>query len=124
MHFDDETFDRLIAEAIDSLPDEFRDKMQNISIDVQPLPDEQTCREMELNSPYELLALYRGVPLTDRHVDSPFSWPDSIVIYKQSVESAARTPRQAVRQIRKTVLHEIGHFFGLDEEDLDELGYR
>lgn len=123
MYFDDTTFDQLVNEAIESLPAQFRDRMENISIEVQPLAEEQTCRQLGLDNPYELLGLYKGVPLPERNVGTPY-WPDSIVIYKRAIEASASNRRQAVRQIRKTVLHEVGHYFGLDEDDLEELGYR
>ena len=64
-----------------------------------------------------------GVPLTQRSVEAPFAYPDRIIIYKRPIEAACASEREAVEQIRKTVLHEVGHFFGLDEADLDELGY-
>ncbi|MCG3179696.1 MAG: hypothetical protein BIFFINMI_02037 [Phycisphaerae bacterium] len=123
VRFDDETFAGLVQRAIDSLPQAFRDRMENVAIDIQPLPDEETCREMELDSPYELFGLYRGVPLTERNVEAPWAWPDRIVIYQRSIERACGDADEAVEQIRKTVLHEIGHFFGLDEDDLENLGY-
>ena len=124
MRFDPETFARLIRHAIDLLPEQFRGHMQNVGIDIEPLPDRETCREMELESPYHLFGLYRGVPLTERNVDYPPMLPDRIVIYQRSIESACATEADAVGQIRTTVLHEIGHFFGLDEDDLEDLGYQ
>jgi predicted Zn-dependent protease with MMP-like domain len=124
LHFDPNTFARLIREAVDLLPDQFRAHMENVSIDIEPLPDADACRELELDSPYDLLGLYRGVPLTERNVEYPPMLPDRIVIYQRSIESACRSEQDAVEQIRTTVLHEIGHFFGLDEDDLEDLGYR
>ncbi len=123
MRFDEKTFAALIRRAIDALPEEFRQRMENVAVQVEALPDKATCREMGLDSPYELFGLYRGTPLTERHVDAPFEWPDTITIYKKSIEAACDDADEAVEQIRQTVLHEIGHFFGLDEDDLEELGY-
>jgi predicted Zn-dependent protease with MMP-like domain len=123
VRFSEEEFADLVREAIRSLPDDFRRRMENIAVDIQPLADERTIREMELDSPWQLLGLYRGVPLPDRHVEAPWMWPDRIVIYQRAIENATRNRDEAVEQVRTTVLHEVGHFFGMDEDDLEELGY-
>lgn len=122
MHFDADTFLDLIARAVASLPQQFRSHMQNVTIDVEPLPDRRTCHDMDLDSPYELLGLYHGVPLTERHVEGVY-FPDRITIYQKSIEASCDDPDQAIEQIRHTVLHEVGHFFGMTEDDLDRLGY-
>lgn len=116
-------FAELAREAVDSLPDDFREHMRNVTIDIEPLPSSRLCREMDLPSPYHLLGLYHGVPLPERSVEMPFQYPDRISIYQLSIQAACDTEAEIVEQIRKTVLHEIGHFFGMDEDDLDELGY-
>ncbi len=123
MRFGPDAFADLIDQAIQSLPDQFRERMENVSVHVEPLADRRTCREMDLSSPYDLFGLYRGVPLTERSVEAPYAWPDRIVIYQKPIERTCDSAEEAVEQIRRTVLHEIGHFFGLDEDDLEELGY-
>lgn len=123
MKVTDEEFAELAARAVDSIPDSFHVYLNDIAIDIEDLPDQKTCDEMEIDDPQTLMGLYRGTPLTHRNVEAPCHFPDRIVIYKTSIESVCRTRRQIVEQVRKTVLHEIGHHFGLDEDDLDELGY-
>ncbi len=119
----EDRFAELAREAVDSLPPELRDRMENVTIDVQPLPDEQTCAGLGLDSPYHLFGLYHGIPLTQRSVEILSMQPDRITIYQESIQRASRSEAEVVEQIRTTVLHEIGHFFGLDEDDLDALGY-
>jgi predicted Zn-dependent protease with MMP-like domain len=69
-----------------------------------------------------LYGLYEGVPLTERGVEAPFE-PDRITIYRRTLEAEFRAPAELEKQIRITVLHELAHYFGLDEDRLDELGY-
>ena len=70
-----------------------------------------------------LLGLYEGVPLTDRHADAPPSMPDVIFLFQHDLEDACDSEEQLADEVRITLLHEIGHYFGLDEDELAELGY-
>jgi predicted Zn-dependent protease with MMP-like domain len=71
-----------------------------------------------------LLGLYHGTPLTERGVEHHARLPDRITIYQRNIERICRTPAQIVQQVRKTVLHEVGHHFGMDESALEEMGYQ
>ena len=119
----DEAFEAVVDEAIQSIPEGFQGYLRDLAVDIEDEPDEETCEEMELDDPRGLLGLYRGTPLTERSVDAMFRYPERIVIYKNNIERLCRTPRQMVAQIRKTVLHEVGHHFGLSEQHLRDLGY-
>jgi predicted Zn-dependent protease with MMP-like domain len=119
-----EEFETLVDRALDSIPPEFESYMEGLAVDIEPMPDEQTLRDLGLGDPRELLGLYRGTPLTNRSVEQSLRMPDSIVIYQRSIERLCKNRAQIVRQIRKTVLHEVGHHFGLNEEQLGELGYQ
>ncbi|MDD4891826.1 MAG: metallopeptidase family protein [Phycisphaerae bacterium] len=123
MRFDADTFARLIEEAVQLLPEQFRRHMENVTIDVQPLADRETCRDMGLKSPYQLLGLYRGVPLTERHVEMPPAFPDCIEIYQKAIEAVCDDEGEAIEEIRTTVLHEVAHFFGFNDDQLEEMGY-
>ncbi len=118
-----EAFRALVDQALDGLPEQFLPYLEGLAVDVEPMPDEATLRSVGLTDPRSLLGLYHGTPLTERSVTHNVGWPERIVIYQRNVERACRTRRQIIRQVRKTVLHEIGHHFGLGELDLDELGY-
>ena len=87
------------------------------------MPDEAVCRELKIRNPRSLLGLYRGTPLPRRHVDAPYRYPERIVIYKANIERICRSRNQMIEQIRRTVLHEVGHHFGLDEQQLRQLGF-
>ncbi len=123
MRLDEEAFADIVEEALDSIPDGFRGYLRDIAVDIEDMPDETTCEEMDIRDPRELLGLYHGTPLTERHVDQPYRYPERIVIYQRNIERMCRTRRQMIDQIRKTVLHEVGHHFGLTEKHLHDLGY-
>lgn len=119
----DDEFDLVVDEAIRSVPEGFHHYLQDITVDVEEMPDEDTCRDVGIRDPRSLLGLYRGTPLTERHVDELCRLPERIVIYKRNIERICKNRRKMVEQIRRTVLHEIGHHFGLSERQLRELGY-
>jgi len=112
-----------VDEAVRSIPPGFNRYLEELVIDVEDMPDEATCEELNLRDTRTLLGLYRGTPLTHRHVDAPYRYPERIVIYQRNIERMCRSKRRMVTQIRRTVLHEIGHHFGLSERQLRELGY-
>ncbi len=117
-------FHQIVGEALDALPESFRAAMENIAIVVEEWPDDDTLARMEVDSKFDLLGLYHGTPLPEReHEDGAMILPDIITLYRRPLEHACRTESELRREIRITVLHEIGHYFGLDEERLAELGY-
>ena len=117
-------FADLVDEALQDIPEALLTYMADVAIDIEPVPDARTCRSVGVSDPRNLLGLYQGTPLTERSVEHQGRLPDHIVIYQENVERHCRTRRQIVRQIRKTVFHEVGHHFGLDEDDLAKLGFR
>ncbi len=123
MRLSDEEFAKLVAEALEDIPEPLRPFMSELIVDVEPVPDEHIIDSMGLDSRRNLLGLYRGTPLTERSVEQGMSLPDHITIYQRNIERMCRNRRQVVRQIRKTVFHEVGHHFGLTEEDLAQLGF-
>jgi len=118
-----EQFELLVEEALDRIPKTFETYLEGVTVDIEPEPDAETCQRMKLRSKYELLGLYHGRPITQRSVSDIVSWPDTITIYHRNIERICRTKREIREQVIKTVLHEVGHHFGLDEDDLRELGY-
>ena len=123
MHLSDEQFEDVVEEAMASIPEGFNRYLQDIAVDIEDMPDEATCRELRLRDPRGLLGLYRGTPLTQRHVEDAYRFPERIIIYQKNLERMCRSKREMVDQIQRTVLHEVGHHFGLSERQLRELGF-
>jgi len=118
---DRERFEQLVAEAIDSLPDDFRQKMNNVAVVVEDLPSPREERRFARGR--LLLGLYQGQPLTHRSSSYAMAFPDKITIYQANIEAICKTEDEIRRQVRKTVLHEIAHHFGIDDHRLRDLGY-
>jgi len=118
-----EAFETLVDEAIDSLPDEVQRWLDNVAIVVadRPSPEQQARAGLEPGS--LLFGLYEGVPKTRRGVTYGEVVPDKILIFQRPIELVCRTPAQVRDQVRRTVLHEIGHHLGMDEDELEDSGY-
>lgn len=113
------SFERLVAQALDELPDEFAARLDNVAVVVEEEPDPEDLREMGLDpdEDNDLFGLYQGTPLIER--DSYYSSvPDRIVIYMGPLLRYCRTPQEVVREVKLTVIHEIGHHFGLSDEEM------
>ena len=116
MSIDPVEFERLVEEALDSLPERFADLLENIVVVVEEEPNASDLDVMD--DPHgELLGIYRGTPLTRRSYDS-FRLPDQVAIFRGPILRVARGAREAKRQIRETVIHEVGHHFGLSDDDM------
>ena len=105
-------FEEMVITALDGLPDELGQMMQNVAVTVEHDP-----------GPPGLLGLYRGLPLTSRGASYAGVLPDRITIYHQAICAICRTPAEVVEQVRRTVIHEVAHHFGIDDDRLDELGW-
>ena len=114
-------FAQLVVEALDGLPQQFRNYMQNIAVIVETAPSRALLEAMGLWPDHTLLGLYHGVPLPERGHSYGNVLPDRITIFQQPIESMCRTPEEIKAAVRETVIHEVGHYFGLDDERLEEL---
>ena len=114
---DEKRFRELVGEALDSLPSAFARKLDNVAITVEDFPTEEQRRKLNLPPWAILFGLYEGVPQTDRGNYSGVI-PDKITIFKDSIEKVSRTEDEVRVQVRATVIHEIGHHFGLSDKDL------
>ena len=110
-------FERLVEEALQSLPKRFSDLLENIAVVVEEEPTEYDLDVLE-DDDDELLGIYRGTALTERTHDMLPALPDQIAIFRGPILRIARNRREAVREIRETVIHELGHYFGLSDEDM------
>jgi predicted Zn-dependent protease with MMP-like domain len=117
-------FEGIVRDVLDDLPDEFARRLQNLEVVIEDQPDAALLQSLGLNPWHEtLFGLYQGVPLNQRGASYGGVLPDKISIYYYPLVRACRTPEALRRQVRQTVLHEIGHFFGLDDAEIRALGY-
>ncbi len=107
------SFDDHVRAALDSLPADVAGALENVAVVVEDENAEDP----------DIFGLYQGVPLPDRGIGYSGALPDRIAIYRLPLEETFTDPDELEQEIRVTVLHELGHYFGMDEDKLDELGY-
>jgi predicted Zn-dependent protease with MMP-like domain len=115
-------FERAVEDAIDALPEDFRSRLENVAFMVDAYPDAETLDEMECEGPYDLLGLYRGWPITERGVDYQGALPDTIHLYREPILAyCADTGEDVVDCIVDTVIHEVGHYYGLSDDEMEAI---
>ena len=114
-------FNEVVAEVLDSLPDEFRSRIRNVAVLVEDLPAVERRRRSDQRPTQLLLGQFIGVPATQRSVFNLPTGPDYIVLYQTNIESICATQQELRRQIRLTLMHELGHYFGMSEEQLRDV---
>jgi predicted Zn-dependent protease with MMP-like domain len=117
----DHAFKKLVAEALESIPAEFRRYLENVEIVVEDWPSENLLSAMEIPEDEGLYGLYSGTPLTERHFDYA-ELPDRITLFRGPLLEDFPEQDDLRREVALTVLHEIAHHFGIDEDRLEELG--
>jgi len=118
-----EAFDRIVERAIRRIPEEIRAHLNNMSISVQDRPSQELLEEMGMRPDDLLLGVYEGTPLSERTLFEPPLYPDVIFLFQEDLEEVCETLEEIEREIEITVVHEVAHFLGMDEERLAELGY-
>jgi predicted Zn-dependent protease with MMP-like domain len=118
---DTELFSKAVARALQEIPEEFLETMDNVEVLVEDFPDRETLESLGLESRWDLLGLYVGVPLTGRSVFSMNPFPERIFLYRLPILRVARGGRNVTGIIREVVIHEVGHHFGFDDRQLDEM---
>lgn len=112
-----EEFERLVEKALDELPEQFASALENIAVVIEEEPDPELLAEYGFDPEEELLGLYEGVPLPER--DSFYqALPDRVSIYRGPLLRFCRNRREVIREVRDTLVHEIGHYFGLGDEEM------
>ena len=117
----DEQFDALITRAMDELPQEYIKGLENVAIVMADEPTEEQKRKMKLRENTILLGLYEGIPLTRRGAGYTFVLPDKITLFKHSILRVVRNESQLFEQIKRTLWHEIAHYYGLGHGRIHEL---
>lgn len=111
-------FEQLVQEALDELPLFFQERLDNIAVVVEDLAPQELLAQQGLRNAFNLLGLYQGIPQSRRGIGYSHTLPDRISIFQQAIEARARTPVEIRALVKEVVLHEIGHHFGLSEEEL------
>jgi predicted Zn-dependent protease with MMP-like domain len=119
---DRKKFEKLVSAAVQELPREFKQKLENVAIIVEDRPSPELLEQMNIEDDDTLFGLYEGTPLTERGFESPLH-PDRIWIFQKPIEEECESEDEIKDEIQITIVHEIAHFFGLDDEYLEELGY-
>lgn len=114
-------FQRLVEEAVRTIPEKFRDAMQNIAIVIEDEPSLETLEEVEIEPPDTLLGLYQGTPLPERQWAHGNVLPDKITLYQLPIEDESEHEDDLIVAIGETLIHEVGHYFGLSEDEIQEI---
>jgi len=117
-------FERIVADALLTIPQRFRRAMANIAIIVEDEPPRALLRELDIEPPDTLFGLYQGTPLPERGWDHGNALPDRILIFRGPHEREATSDEDLVASVAETLIHEIGHYFGLSEEEIEEIENR
>jgi predicted Zn-dependent protease with MMP-like domain len=115
-------FQRVVRQALDDIPSPFKEALENLDIQVRWAPTPEERRKAGLPPGHDLFGLYLGVPLPQRGHFYSMVLPDVILIYQRAHERFCESEEEMVEQARQTVLHEVGHYMGIDEDRLEELG--
>lgn len=112
-------FEGVVAEALDSLPKRFADLVENVVVTVEDEPSAEDLEggEDDADADTELLGIYRGVALTDRTHDDPLM-PDEIALFRGPINRVTSSRAKAVDEVRATLIHELGHYFGLSDDEM------
>lgn len=120
----DERFDQLISRAMDELPQKYIIGLNNVAITYADEPSDEQKQKMKLDSHHLLLGLYEGIPLTQRGNGYSFVLPDKITLFKNSILAVVDSEEELAEQIKRTLWHEIAHYYGLNHNRIDELQNR
>lgn len=131
VHMSDDEFEELVEQALDDMPEQFVQDMENVAVVIADEPTDEELRRLDEAAirrahatAGRFWACIAGVPLTERYYgDFEGGYPDVITIFKGPHERCFATRDQIAEEVRKTVIHEIGHYFGLDDARLHEMGY-
>lgn len=118
-------FEEIVEKAFELLPEKFKGAVENVGVVVEDYPQEEIVHRMRLRSKRDLLGLYSGIPLPERgtwYGMTPVA-PDRIVLYRKNIERDCTSDAELEEKIREVLIHEIGHYFGMSEEEIRAAGY-
>lgn len=114
-------FERLVMQALDRIPEDLRLRLDNVDIVVDEAPSREQLVGSGIEEGHILLGLYEGLPLTDRY-NYDMVLPDKITLFQQPIESICQTDEDIIREVQVTVVHEVAHHFGIDDDRLHQFG--
>ena len=114
-------FEHLVGRALEGLPPQFQELLDNVAIFIEDRPSRSLLRDLSMSPGDTLLGLYEGVPQTERTSSYDLVAPDRITLFQRPIEDSCNTDAEVAEQIRRTILHEVGHHFGIDDDRLDEI---
>jgi predicted Zn-dependent protease with MMP-like domain len=114
-------FEELVTKSLREIPRRFRDAMANIAVVVEDEPSAGLLEEMQIEPPDTLFGLYQGTPLTEREWSYGNALPDRITIFQRPIEEVCENEDEIVDEIAQTIIHEFGHYFGLSEDEIEEI---
>ena len=117
-------FERLVADALETMPQSFRQAVRNVAVIVEGAPAPELLDDVGVDPPDTLFGLYEGVPLPERDWTHGNALPDRITLFQEPIEAASQNDDEIVVTIGETVIHEFGHYFGLSEEEIEEIETR
>lgn len=115
------SFENLVEQALTDLPPEFAERLDNVAISVADWATSDQLQQVNLTDRHQLLGLYEGIPLTRRPNAYAGALPDRITIFRRPIEKICHNDDEVIAQVRSTVMHELGHYFGMDEEQLRDI---
>jgi predicted Zn-dependent protease with MMP-like domain len=116
-----EHFVKVVEEALDSLPQEFRSRIRNVAVLVEDMPPNQPSPQSVGQQRRLLLGVFHGMPTTKKSIFDLPTGPDHIVLYQKNIEAVCSSEAEVCEQIRLTAIHELGHYFGMDENQLKDV---
>ena len=119
----EEEFHAMMVEAIETIPEGFKDKIENLAFIVEPYPSESDLDKVGLTEKYSLLGLYSGIPYTHRNTNYMAVTPDRIILFQKNIEALCDDAEELKEKIREVVVHEVAHYFGMDEDEIRDAGY-
>lgn len=123
VRLDDAAVEAVVESALQSMDPALREELAAVRIHLEEIPSQAVCEEFQPSSPAEILGLFSGTPISERSLDNPWSLlPSTIILFRKNLERFAADRDMLIEQLRITLLHEIGHHLGLDEDDLEDRG--
>lgn len=116
------SFNQLVEEALGNIPEPFLSRLQNVAVVIEDEPPREMLRSLGIPTGETLFGLYDGIPLTDRGEGYNLVPPDRILIFRRPILAACSSPEEVKEQVRTTVLHEVAHYYGIDDEELEKMG--